>query len=64
MTQTGRLLVIDPVTDATETATSVVVRNLETGDEATITDSAQIRALYHNPTAQSYGEGSYTVEMQ
>jgi hypothetical protein len=64
MTQTGRLLVIDPVTDATETATSVVVRNLETGDETTITDSAQIRALYRNPTAQSYGEGSYTVEMQ
>ncbi len=61
MTLTGKLLVIDPVTDATETATSALVRNLETGEETTLTDAEQIRALYDDPTAQSYGEGSYTV---
>lgn len=61
MNNTANYLVIDPITDATETATSAVVRNLATGEERTITDAAEIRALYENPTAKSYGEGSYTV---
>jgi hypothetical protein len=58
---TSKMLVIDPITDATETAVSAIVRNMETGEERIITDSAEIRALYNDPTAQSYGEGSYTV---
>jgi hypothetical protein len=56
-------LVIDPITDATETAASAVVRDMATGEQTTITDPAEIRALYDHPSAKSYGEGSYTVEL-
>lgn len=55
------LLVIDPITDATETAESCTVRDMATGETELITDTARVRELYDDPTAQSYGEGSYTV---
>lgn len=54
-------LIIDPVTDATETAQSIIVRDMATGNEETVTDQAVIRAFYNDPSAKSYGEGSYTV---
>lgn len=57
----GAVLVIDPITDATETAASCEVRPMGDGDAITITDPALIRALYDHPSATSYGEGSYIV---
>jgi hypothetical protein len=60
----GRALVIDPVTDADETAEEIELRSLNTSDVRTITVSSPriIRALYEHPSAESYGDGSYTVE--
>jgi hypothetical protein len=76
----GKVLVIDPVTDTDETARSIEVRpfaaqmahNAEplSGGSAlmvaseTITDPELIRALYDHPTAEAYGDGSYTVEAE
>jgi hypothetical protein len=80
----GAALVIDPVTDTTDTATRIEVKPLHlveaaqadplgahtdgpspalAADLATvvITDPALIRALYDHPTAEAYGDGSYTV---
>ena len=69
----GSALVIDGITDATETATSIQVMPLalvvaEPASPSalalatiTITDPAIIRALYNHPSASAYGDGSYTV---
>ncbi len=57
----AELLVVDPVTDATDTADSCTIRPLGGGNSIEITDVRVIRALYDDPTAQSYGEGSYSV---
>lgn len=60
----GQLLVIDPVTDAYETASVAWVRGLKTNtktEEIEITERELIRALYDYPGAEAYGDGSYTV---
>jgi hypothetical protein len=73
----GAILVIDPITDESVTATSCEVRPLAVQERhntdatsggaalalqsITITDQALIRALYNHPSATSYGDGSYTV---
>lgn len=60
----GKVLVIDPVTDADETAAAVEVRPMDFGGALrceVITDPELIRALYDHPSAESYGDGSYTV---
>jgi hypothetical protein len=57
----AELLVVDPITDATETADSCVIRPLAGGNSIEIDDPRVIRALYNWPDAISYGDGSYTV---
>jgi hypothetical protein len=63
----SKLLVVDPITDARETAQSITVYPMtESGPDKTkgetITDQTRIRALYEHPSASAYGEGSYVVE--
>lgn len=58
---TQHAIVIDPVTDATETAESCLVRCA--GTEIKIEDPSVIRALYDCASAESYGEGSYTISI-
>lgn len=52
------VLVIDPITDATETARKATVE--VDGEQITIS-GAVVRALYDAESAEAYGEGSYTV---
>jgi hypothetical protein len=64
-----RVLVIDAVTDATETAASgeiafPVARQHQDGftwGERLKVSGAVLRRLYDSPSAESYGDGSYTV---
>lgn len=55
-----QIIVVDPITDATETAQSCEVRLDDAFGE--VTDKELIRALYNDASAKSYGEGSYTVD--
>lgn len=57
------LLVIDHITDATQTARAVVVRDMASGQERITTDPVEIRALHDHATAKPCGNGSYTVEI-
>jgi hypothetical protein len=52
------VLVIDPVTDATETAESC---RIEFGGLAQRVFGSAVRALYDAPSAKPYSDGSYTV---
>jgi hypothetical protein len=53
-------IVIDPITDATSTAETCQV-NID-GRTITVTDQDIIRALYDDPSARPYAEGSYVVD--
>jgi len=54
------LLVVDPITDATETAAECTIAPLD-GNAIAIDDQRLIRRLYDAPGTKSYGESSYTV---
>jgi hypothetical protein len=56
------LLVIDHITDATQTARAVVVRDMASGQERITTDPVEIRALHDHATAgpsHAVGDGLF-----
>jgi hypothetical protein len=63
MENNNEVLVIDPITDETETAESATVKfpvGETWGNEQTV-GAGVARRLYASPSAQVYGEGSYTI---
>lgn len=60
-----KVLVVDPITDAHETASEakVMYASAYGWDYSETVRGDAVRRLYDSPTAESYGEGSYTVSL-